>query len=67
MTQDRAEQVANMLLAAAAVGVAVYVIKTPPLRRLAWRLAVTALTGALPAWVSREVQHAWTESGHRAL
>ena len=49
---------------AAAVGVAVYVIRTPPLRRLAWRLAVTALTATLPAWIGREVQHAWSESGH---
>jgi hypothetical protein len=67
MTNDRADQVANVLLAVAAVGVAVYVVKTPPLRRLAWRLAVTALTGALPAWIGREVQNAWAESGHRAL
>ena len=67
MTNDRADQVANVLLAVAAVGAAVYVVKTPPLRRLAWRLAVTALTGALPAWIGREVQNAWTESGHRAL
>jgi hypothetical protein len=67
MTHDRAEQVANVLLAAAAAGVAVYVIRTPSLRRLAWRLAVTAVTGTLPAWFAREVRHAWTESGHRAL
>jgi hypothetical protein len=65
MTNDRAEQVANVLLIAAAAGVAVYVVRTPPLRRLAWRLAVTALTGTLPAWIGREVEHAWTESGHR--
>ena len=56
-----------MVLAAAAVGVAVYVIRTPPLRRLAWRFAVTALTGTLPAWIGREVKHAWTESGHGAI
>ena len=67
MTNDRAEQIANVLLTAAAVGVAVYVMKTPPLRRLAWRLAVTALTGALPAWIGREVQNAWAESGNRTL
>jgi hypothetical protein len=67
MTTERAEQVANVLLATAAVGVAVYVMRTPPLRRLAWRLAVTAFTGTLPAWIGREVQHAWTESGHSAL
>jgi hypothetical protein len=67
MTDERAEQVANVLLAAAAVGVAVYVIRTPQLRRLAWRFAVTALTGTLPAWIGREVKHAWTESGHGAI
>ena len=67
MTDERAEQVANVLLAAAAVGVAIYVVRTPSLRRLAWRFAVTALTGTLPAWIGREVQHAWTESGHSRI
>ena len=56
-----------MLLASAAVGVAIYVVRTPPLRRLAWRFAVTALTATLPAWIGREVQHAWTESGHGGI
>jgi hypothetical protein len=64
MTNDRAEQVANALLAAAAVGAAVYITRKPPLRRLAWRLTVTALTATLPAWLGREVQHAWSETGH---
>jgi hypothetical protein len=67
MTDNRAEQVANVLLTVAAVGVAVYVIKTPPLRRMAWRLAVTALTGALPTWFEREVRDAWHASGHRTI
>ena len=56
-----------MLLAAAAVGVTFYVMRTPPLRRLAWRLAVTALTGTVPAWLGREVKHAWTESNRRGI
>ena len=67
MTEDRAEQVANVLLAAAAVGAGLIVLRTPPLRRLAWRLAVTAVTGTLPAWIGREVRHAWAESGRRAI
>jgi hypothetical protein len=62
MTNDRAEQVANALLAAAAISAAVYIARKPPLRRLAWRLTVTALTGAVPAWLGREVQHAWRET-----
>jgi len=67
MTDQRAEQVANVLLTAAALGVAAYVIRTPPLRRMAWRLAITALTGALPTWLDREVRHGWRESGHRTI
>jgi len=67
MTKDRAEQVANVLLTAAAIGAAYYVVRTPPLRRLAWRLAVTAITVSLPAWVGREVQNAWSETGHREI
>jgi uncharacterized protein (DUF2236 family) len=67
MTNDRAEQVANVLLTVAAVGAVYYIARTPPLRRLAWRLAVTALTGTLPAWIGREVQHAWSETGHRGI
>jgi len=67
MTDQRAEQVANVLLTAAAVGVVAYVVKTPPLRRIAWRLAVTALTGALPTWFRREVRDAWRASAHRTI
>jgi hypothetical protein len=67
MTNERAEQAANIVLTAAAVGVAVVVIRTPALRRLAWRLAVTALTGSLPAWIANEVRHAWSESGSPQL
>ena len=67
MTDERAEQVANVMLVSAAVGVAIYVVRTPPLRRLAWRFAVTALTATLPEWIGREVQHAWTVSGHGGI
>ncbi len=63
MTEDTARTVANVVLAAAAVGAAYVVVTTPPLRRLAWRLAVTALTGTLPVWLRHEVQQAWVESG----
>ena len=67
MTNERAERVANILLAAAAVGATVVVLRVPKLRRMAWGLAVAALTRDLPAWVSREVQHAWNETGQREL
>ena len=66
MREDTARKIANALLATAAVGVTYYVVRTPHLRRLASRLALTALTGTVPAWFAREVQHAWVESGRRA-
>ena len=67
MTNERAEQVANVLLTVAAVGAAYYVVKTPPLRRVAWGLMITTLRGRLPGWVKREVQHAWSETGRSGL
>jgi hypothetical protein len=54
-----------VLIGAAVVGAAYYVVRTPSLRRLAWRLAVTAATGSLPIWLRQEVQRGWAESGRR--
>jgi hypothetical protein len=65
MTPQTSETIANVVLAAAALGAAVLVLRTPALRRLAWGLAVTALTRQLPAWVNQEVRTAWAESGNR--
>jgi hypothetical protein len=62
MTEASARRVANVVLGAVAVGAVYVVATTPPLRRLAWRLAAVALTGAIPAWVRREVEQAWAES-----
>jgi hypothetical protein len=67
MTDETARRVANVILGAAALGAAFYVARTPPLRRVAWRLAVAAVTGTIPAWFTREVRDAWAESGQRAL
>jgi hypothetical protein len=67
MTEQTARTVANVVLTAAAVTAAVVVIRTPTLRRLAIGLAASALTGAIPAWVTRELEQAWIESGRRAL
>lgn len=63
MTEESARRVANVILGAAALGAAYAVATNPSLRRLAWRLARTALTGTLPAWIGREVHLAWMESG----
>ena len=63
MTEDSARKVANVVLGAAVLGAAYIVISNPPLRRLAWRLAVLGLTRKLPHWISREVHDAWRDSG----
>jgi hypothetical protein len=42
-----------------------YVIKTPPLRRMAWQLTRTALGATVPAWLMAETRRAWDESGGR--
>jgi len=67
MTEDNARKVANTMLTAAAVGVAIVILRTPSLRRLAVGLAVSAVTGSIPAWLSRELQSAWVDSRHGAL
>jgi hypothetical protein len=63
MTQRSAEKVANLMMGAAALAGTYYVLKTPQLRRVAWRLLVTALTGTVPAWVSQEIKNGWDASG----
>jgi hypothetical protein len=53
------------VLAAAAVGAAVVVLRVPALRKMALGLAATALTTQLPAWLRQEVSQAWQQSGQR--
>jgi hypothetical protein len=65
MTESSAEKLANVIIGVAVVGAAYYVVRTPSLRRLVWRLALTAATGSVPAWFRQEVQHSWEESGRR--
>jgi len=63
MTQSSAEKLANVVIGAAAIGAAVYILKTPHLRRLAWQLSLGAVTGMLPAWISQEIRAGWEASG----
>jgi hypothetical protein len=66
MTQKNAERVANVVIGLAAAGAAYWILRTPHLRRTAFRLAGVALTGTLPAWLNGEVRRAWSESGRTA-
>jgi hypothetical protein len=62
MTERQAEKVANVVIGIAAAGAAVYILKTPALRRMAWGLARNALAGAGPAWLLGETRRAWDDS-----
>ena len=65
MTQSSAEKVATVLIGVAAAGAVYYVLKTPRLRRAAWRLSLAVLTGTIPAWVTQEIKASWEASGQR--
>jgi hypothetical protein len=47
MTEDTARRVANVMFGVAVVGAGYYILATPPLRRLAWRLTVVGVTSLL--------------------
>ena len=64
MTQASAEKIANVIVGAAVIGAAYYVVKTPRLRRLAWQLTVAAITGTLPAWFGEQIKAGWEASAH---
>jgi hypothetical protein len=63
MTQSSAEKIANIVMGAAAIGAAYYVLKTPRRRRLAWQLTVAAATGTIPAWLTQQIRSSWEASG----
>jgi len=63
MTEARARQAANVLMAAAALGAAVLVLRNPKLRRLAWQAARQYASGPLGAVVASTVRDAWDASG----
>jgi hypothetical protein len=65
MTERQAEKIANLVIGAAAIGAAVYVLKTPALRRIVWRAARHALIAGVPAWLAAEARNGWAEGAHR--
>jgi hypothetical protein len=65
MDSETAGKVADVVIATALLGAAVFVIRTPALRRLAWGLTATALTATVPAWLKQEVRQGWhARAGH---
>jgi hypothetical protein len=54
-------------MAAAALGVAVIVLRSPALRRLVWRLATRSASGPLAVYAATMVRDAWDASGPERL
>jgi len=63
MTERTANAIADGILVAAVLGAGYAVWRVPRLRRMAAGLLVASLTGAVPAWITRELQDAWASSG----
>ena len=63
MTEKQARTAANLLMATAALGAAVIVLRNPKLRRMAWQLARQYATGPLAVWATGTVRQAWDDSG----
>jgi len=66
VTEKQARTAANLLMATAALGAAVIVLRNPKLRRLAWQMARQYATGPLAVWATGTVRHAWDESSARS-
>jgi hypothetical protein len=60
MTEEQARKTADILIGAAAVGAAYFILRNPALRRMVWQLARTALVATAPAVVA-EARRAWAE------
>jgi hypothetical protein len=65
MTDKQARTTANVLMAVAAVGAAVFVLRTPKRRRMVWQLARQYAAGPLAVWAAGTVREAWDESAAR--
>jgi len=65
VTEQQARTTANVVMAAAALGAAVIVWRSPKLRRITWQLARQYATGPLAFWTAALVREAWDESGRR--
>lgn len=63
MTEEQARKTANVLMGAAAIGIAAFILRSPARRRLVWRLAREFAAGPLAVYASSLVRDAWDQSG----
>jgi hypothetical protein len=62
VTEQHARTTANVLMAAAALGAAVFVLRNPRLRRLTWQLARQYAAGPGAVGFATLVRDAWQSS-----
>ena len=62
MTEKQARAVATGIMAAAALGTVVFVMRSPKLRRIAWQFARQYASGPLAVWAAGSVRDAWDAS-----
>jgi hypothetical protein len=65
MKNETALAIADVVLLAAAGGVAWVILRNPRLRRPALRLLWTFATGTVPVYLGNEIRTAWRVSGER--
>ena len=65
MTERQAENLANLVLGAAAIAAAIYVVRSPSLRRLVWGAARRTLLTGVPAWLLVETRNGWAGAADR--
>jgi hypothetical protein len=64
MTDDQREALLDLALVGLGAVVALYIMRTPSLRRTTWRLLKYGLFTAAPAVVWQETTRAWAETAH---
>jgi hypothetical protein len=65
VTEQQARTTANVVMAAAALGAAVIVLRNRNLRRIAWQMARQYATGPLAVGMAVLVRDAWDQSERR--
>lgn len=65
MSPDASHGTPNVIMALAAGAAAYLVLRTPTLRRTAWRALHRTVTITLPGYLAYHVREAWAASGQR--
>jgi hypothetical protein len=65
MQDDHAQAIADLIVVGLGAVAAVYIFRTPPLRRAVWRALKYGVVTAAPRLLWQETTRAWSMSGNR--